>query len=147
MRCFLAWNQRIRIGEGLRRAIRLLRGAIRSWCGDDGLLRLRFGLDTCSNRQSGMRSSLTPYDQEAPAVGQRQLHIRAEIHHMRVAAVWQVLMPFAGEIRNVKITTGRARHHADFTVSFGCVPLASLHTLADRLRVMTWVTGASVTPG
>jgi len=90
---------------------------------------------------------MTDYDQEAMAVGQRLLHIRAEIHHIRVAALWQVLMPFAGEIRNVKITTGHARDNADLTVSFEYVPLAALHIIADRLRVMTWVTGASVTPG
>ncbi|MGF6837785.1 hypothetical protein QF001_001652 [Paraburkholderia youngii] len=90
---------------------------------------------------------MTAHDQEALAVGQRQLNVRAEIHNMRVAALWQVLMPIAGEIRHVKISTGQARDHADFTVSFGAIPLAALHTIAARLGEMTWVTGTTVTPG
>jgi hypothetical protein len=90
---------------------------------------------------------MTVHDREALAAGQPQLNIRAEIHNMRVAALWQVLMPFAGEIRNVEISTGQARDHADFTVSFGYVPLTALRAIANRLGDMTWVMGASVTPG
>ena len=87
---------------------------------------------------------MTAYDQEAPAVGQRQLHIRAEIHHMRVAAVWQVLMPFAREIGNVKISTEQADGYADITISFVRAPSAALGAIADRLGAMTWVTNATL---
>ena len=45
---------------------------------------------------------MTAHFQETLAVGQRELNVRAEINNMRVAALWQVLLPIAGEIRSVK---------------------------------------------
>ncbi|MEM5330409.1 hypothetical protein VSR34_27935 [Paraburkholderia sp. JHI2823] len=66
---------------------------------------------------------------------------------MRIAALWQVLLPIAGEIRSVKISTAQTRDFADFTISFGCIPLAVLWAIVDRLGSMTWVTSVKLTPG
>jgi len=90
---------------------------------------------------------MTAHLQKTLAVGQRELNVRAEINDMRVAALWQVLMPIAGEIRSVKISTAQTRDFADFTISFGCMPFAALCAIVDRLGSMTWVTSAKVTPG
>ena len=76
---------------------------------------------------------------------QPQLNVRAAMHSLRVAALWQVLMPFAREIGNVKISTERADGYADITISFVRAPTAALGAIADRLGAMTWVTNATLT--
>ncbi len=97
--------------------------------------------------QSRIRNSMTAHFQETLAVGRRELNVRAEIDNMRIAALWQVLLPIAGEIRSVKISTAQTRDFADFTISFGCIPLAVLWAIVDRLGSMTWVTSVKLTPG
>ena len=74
------------------------------------------------------------------AFSQPQLNVRAAMHSLRVAALWQVLMPFAREIGSVKISTEQADGYADITISFVRAPSASLGAIADRLSAMTWVT-------
>jgi hypothetical protein len=87
---------------------------------------------------------MTAHSREALATSQRQLNICAEIHCMRVAALWQVLMPVAGDIRNVKISIGQADGYADIAVSFDHRPSASLGAIAERISDMTWVTNATL---
>ncbi|WP_036021538.1 hypothetical protein [Paraburkholderia mimosarum] len=89
---------------------------------------------------------MTAHFQETLAVGQRELNVRAEIDNMRVAALWQVLLPIAAEIRSVKISTAQNQDFVDFAISIDCMPFAALCTIVDRLGSMTWVTSAKVTP-
>ena len=77
------------------------------------------------------------------AFSQPQLNVRAAMHSLRVAALWQVLMPFAREIGNVKISTERADGYTDITISFTRAPSAAPDAIADRLGAMTWVTKAT----
>ncbi|WP_087733050.1 hypothetical protein [Paraburkholderia piptadeniae] len=43
---------------------------------------------------------------------------RADLHGMRVAALWQVLMPVARDIENVRITTDAQHEGAATAISF-----------------------------
>ena len=48
---------------------------------------------------------MTHHAPEPLAFSQPQLNVRAATHSLRVAALWQVLMPFAREIGNVTKAT------------------------------------------
>jgi len=66
------------------------------------------------------------------------------MHSLRVATLWQVLMPFASEIGNVKISTKQADGYADITISFVRNSSAALGAITDQLCTMTWVTDATL---
>jgi hypothetical protein len=87
---------------------------------------------------------MTHHAPEALAFSQPQLNVRVAMHALKVAALWQVLMPFAKEIGNVKISTERTDGYAEITISFIRASTDALGAIADRLGAMTWVTKATL---
>ncbi|MBN3786074.1 hypothetical protein [Burkholderia sp. Ac-20353] len=81
--------------------------------------------------------------QEA-AIERQRLNVRANLHSMRIAAVWQVLMPVAQDIENVTIATSQQHGCADITVSFSHAARERLQALADHIGKMSWVTDAAL---
>jgi hypothetical protein len=58
---------------------------------------------------------------------------------MRVAAVWQVLMPVAHEVERVQIVTRRERGFEDMTISFAETFAGSLNDVLRQFEKMPWV--------
>lgn len=71
-----------------------------------------------------------------------RLIVRAKLRCMRVAAVWQVLMPIARHIESVGVATDQARGYEDITISFASLSSEALEAIVDRLETMPWVTDA-----
>jgi hypothetical protein len=69
----------------------------------------------------------------------RELTVRAKIHGMRVAAVWQVLMSIAGDIENIRFATDQSQGYEEITISFSRTSFESLKVMVDRLEKMSWV--------
>lgn len=63
---------------------------------------------------------------------------------MRVAAVWQVLMPVARDIERVRIVTSSERGFEDMTISFAETFSGSLNTVLSQFEKMTWVATAEL---
>lgn len=63
---------------------------------------------------------------------------------MRVAAVWQVLMPVAREIERVRIVTSSERGFEDMTITFLETFAGSLKTILRQFENMTWVATAEL---
>lgn len=81
---------------------------------------------------------------QVAATDRQRLNVRADLHGIRIAAVWQVLMPVARDIENVRITTDAQHGCADITISFWHASREMVKTIADRLATMSWVTGAAL---
>ncbi|MFL9935438.1 hypothetical protein P0D88_41590 [Paraburkholderia sp. RL18-103-BIB-C] len=69
----------------------------------------------------------------------RELTVRANIHGMRVAAVWQVLMSIARDIENIRFATDQSQGYEAITISFAPTSFESLEAIADRIKNMPWV--------
>jgi hypothetical protein len=69
----------------------------------------------------------------------RELTVRAKIHGMRVAAIWQVLMSIAQDIENIRIATDQNQGYEQITISFARTSFESLEAIVDRLKKMPWV--------
>jgi (p)ppGpp synthase/HD superfamily hydrolase len=69
----------------------------------------------------------------------RELTVRAKIHVMRVAAVWQVLMCIAGDIENIRVATNQSQEYEEITISFAPTSFESLEAIVDRIKKMPWV--------
>jgi hypothetical protein len=63
---------------------------------------------------------------------------------MRVAAVWQVLMPVARDIVRVRITTNGEPGFEDMSISFAETFCGSLNTVLRQLEEMPWVATAEL---
>ncbi|CAD6516597.1 hypothetical protein LMG28727_01352 [Paraburkholderia kirstenboschensis] len=58
---------------------------------------------------------------------------------MRVAAVWQVLMPVAHDVERVQIVTRSERGFEDMTISFTKTFAGSLNDVLREFEKMPWV--------
>ncbi|WP_236720809.1 hypothetical protein [Paraburkholderia phytofirmans] len=63
---------------------------------------------------------------------------------MRIAAVWQVLMPIACDVERVRIATSCERGFEDMTISFAETFSGSLSTVLRQFEKMTWVATAEL---
>jgi hypothetical protein len=73
-----------------------------------------------------------------------QITVRARSGGMRVAAVWQVLMPVARDIERVRIATNSERGFEDMTISFAETFSGSLNAVLRQFEKMTWVATAEL---
>ena len=73
-----------------------------------------------------------------------QITVRTRRGGMRVAAVWQVLMPVAHAIEHVRITSNRKRDVEDMTIAFAGKFSGSLQAVLGQLKTMTWVAAAEL---
>jgi hypothetical protein len=72
-------------------------------------------------------------------VSRRELIVCAKIHDMRTVALWQVLMPLARGIENVRVATYPDQGYEQITIWFAEASLETLEPVAVRLRGMSWV--------
>jgi hypothetical protein len=73
-----------------------------------------------------------------------QITVRTRRGGLRVAAVWQVLMPVAHAIEHVQITSNRKRDVEDMTIAFAERFSGSLQTVLGQFKTMTWVAAAEL---
>jgi hypothetical protein len=74
------------------------------------------------------------------ATGTRhQITVRTRSGGMRVAAVWQVLMPVAHDVERVQIVTRSERGFEDMTISFIETFAGSLNDVLREFEKMPWV--------
>jgi len=73
-----------------------------------------------------------------------QITVRTKTGGMRVAAVWQVLMPVARDIERVRIVTSSEGGFEAMTISFAETFTGSMNTVLGKLRKMTWVATAEL---
>ncbi|MGF6478874.1 hypothetical protein [Paraburkholderia sp. JPY419] len=73
-----------------------------------------------------------------------QITVRTRRGGMRVAAVWQVLMPVADAIEDVRITSNRKHDVEDMTIAFADRFSGSLHTVLKKFETMPWVAAAEL---
>jgi hypothetical protein len=73
-----------------------------------------------------------------------QITVRTSSGRMRVAAVWQVLMPVAHEIERVRIEANCDRGFEGMTISFAETFSGSLNTVLRQFQKMTWVATAEL---
>ncbi|KXU85466.1 hypothetical protein CI15_20045 [Paraburkholderia monticola] len=73
-----------------------------------------------------------------------QITVRTKRGGMRVAAVWQVLMPVAHAIEHVRITSNRKRDVEDMTIAFAERFSGSLQIILGQFKTMTWVAAAEL---
>jgi len=74
----------------------------------------------------------------------RQITVCMRSGGMRVAAVWQVLMPVARDIERVRIVTNSERGFEDMTISFADSFSGSLNTILRKFEKMTCVATAEL---
>lgn len=67
----------------------------------------------------------------------RQITVHTTSGGMRIAAVWQVLMPIAREIEHVRIATSSERGFEDVTISFAETLSGPLNPLLRQFEKMT----------
>jgi hypothetical protein len=73
-----------------------------------------------------------------------QITVRTRSGGMRVAAVWQVLMPVARDVERVQIVTGSERGFEDMTISFAETFSGSLNAVLRQFEKMAWVATAEL---
>ncbi|SEF12791.1 hypothetical protein SAMN02787142_7916 [Burkholderia sp. WP9] len=73
-----------------------------------------------------------------------QITVRTRSGGMRVAAIWQVLMPLACNIERVRIVTGSESGFEDMTISFAETFSGSLNAVLRQFEKMTWVATAEL---
>ena len=78
-----------------------------------------------------------------PATG-HQITVRTRSGGMRVAAVWQVLMPLAQEVERVRIVANSEPGFEDMTISFAETCTGSLDTILSQFGKMAWVATAEL---
>lgn len=74
----------------------------------------------------------------------RQITVRTRSGGIRVAAVWQVLMPLARDIERVQIVTNMERGFEVVTIWFTETFSGSLDTVLRQFERMTWVATAEL---
>lgn len=77
------------------------------------------------------------------ATGQ-QITVRTRSGGLRVAAVWQVLMPVAHDIERVRIVTSSEDGFEAMTISFAERFSGSLNVILGKFKKMTWVATAEL---
>ena len=74
----------------------------------------------------------------------RKITVRTWSGGMRVAAVWQVLMPVAREVERVRIVTSSESGFEDVTISFAETFSGSLNAVLRQFEKMAWVASAEL---
>lgn len=73
-----------------------------------------------------------------------RLIVRASARGMRIAAIWQVLLPFSPNVEKVHITTAPADGVEQATIALRQTPRESLDLIVTRLNKMPWVTSTTL---
>jgi hypothetical protein len=74
--------------------------------------------------------------------GRHRLVVRAHVHATRIAAIWQVLLPFSRNVEKVDITTIPECGMEQVTIALAPTPRDLLDSIVARFNNMPWVTSA-----
>jgi hypothetical protein len=69
-----------------------------------------------------------------------RLIVRARVQGTRIAAIWQVLLPFSRNIEKVNIMTLPEHGFEQVTIALRPTPREALDLIVTRLNNMPWVT-------
>ncbi|OLL30897.1 hypothetical protein BTH42_14025 [Burkholderia sp. SRS-W-2-2016] len=73
-----------------------------------------------------------------------RLIVRAGTQRIRIAAIWQVLLPFSGNVEKVDIKTLPADGFDQATIALRHTPRESLDHIVTRFNDMSWVTSTTL---
>jgi hypothetical protein len=76
--------------------------------------------------------------------GRHRLVVRAALHGMRIAAIWQVLFPFSRNVETVAVTTPPGSGFEEVTIGLAQAQRELVETLIARFKSMSWVTSATL---
>lgn len=79
-----------------------------------------------------------------PAAGRHRLVVRAPVHGLRIAAIWQVLLPFYRNVENVDITTSPDGDFEEVAIALVQTRRESLDSIVARFDNMSWVTSTQL---
>ncbi|WNC92505.1 hypothetical protein RI103_30050 [Paraburkholderia sp. FT54] len=80
----------------------------------------------------------------AHASGRHRLVVRAALHGMRIAAIWQVLLPFSRNVEKVDVTTLPGSGFEEVTIALAQAQRELVDAMVARFRSMSWVTSATL---
>lgn len=80
----------------------------------------------------------------AHASGRHRLVVRAALHGMRIAAIWQVLMPISRNVEKVDVTTPPGGGFEEVTIALAQAQRELVDAMIARFRSMPWVTSATL---
>lgn len=87
-------------------------------------------------------SSLQVLSSRAP--DQHRLVVRAALHGMRIAAIWQVLLPFSRNVEKVHVTTPPGGGFEEVTIALAQAQRELVDAMIARFSSMSWVTSATL---
>ena len=87
---------------------------------------------------------MTPENARLLTGTSHQITVRTRSGGMRVAAVWQVLMPVARDIERVQIVANCERGFEDITIWFTETFSGSPNAVLRQFEKMTWVVTAEL---
>ncbi|MFL9966918.1 hypothetical protein PQR02_39490 [Paraburkholderia sediminicola] len=73
-----------------------------------------------------------------------RLIVRARVQGMRIAGIWQVLLPFSRNIQKVNITTLPEDGFEQVTIALRPTPREVLDLIVTRFNNMPWVTSTTL---
>ncbi|MFM0419768.1 hypothetical protein [Paraburkholderia aromaticivorans] len=80
----------------------------------------------------------------AHASGRYRLVVRAALHGTRIAAIWQVLLPFSRNVEKVDVTTLPGSGFEEVTIALAQAQCEWVDAMIARFRSMPWVTSATL---
>jgi hypothetical protein len=81
---------------------------------------------------------------ENRAADRHRLVVRAPIRGIRMAAVWQVLLPFSRNVEKVEITTFPDGGFEEVSIALVQTGHESLDSIIARFNSMSWVTSTQL---
>ena len=94
-----------------------------------------------------MNSGRLESEFQLPVTQTADLHrlvVRARVHGIRIAAIWQVLLPFANNVENVNITTSPDSGFEEVVIALVQTRRELLDTIVARFNSMSWVTSTKL---
>jgi hypothetical protein len=78
------------------------------------------------------------------AADRHRLVVRARVQDMRIAAIWQVLLPFSSNVENVDITTSPDSGFEEVAIALVQTRRELLDSIVARFNTMSWVTSTKL---
>jgi (p)ppGpp synthase/HD superfamily hydrolase len=89
-----------------------------------------------TSENTGAESQL----QVARTEGSHRIVVRAGVDSMRIAAIWQVLLPFSCNVEKVDVATFPGHGFEEITIAFAQAQREWVDSIVERIKNMPWVT-------
>ncbi|MFM0337104.1 hypothetical protein [Paraburkholderia fungorum] len=77
------------------------------------------------------------------SAGRHRIVVRAGVDSMRIAAIWQVLLPFSSNVEKVDVATFPGNGFEEITIALAQAPCEWVDSIVERIKNMPWVTSVS----